>query len=108
MYFKKPFLLSLFILFISCSTTNIEDNGAIINDNGDVDGYVEETFKIEERFQQEVDRTQDEEKKEADKEKENEPEQTRKVSPGIKIQSQDFKVGSRNCIGITKKMIEKL
>ena len=25
MYFKKPFLLSLFILFISCSTTNIED-----------------------------------------------------------------------------------
>ena len=25
MYFKKPFLLSLFILFISCSTTNVEN-----------------------------------------------------------------------------------
>ena len=26
MYFKKPFLLSLFILFISCSTTNLENS----------------------------------------------------------------------------------
>ena len=25
MYFKKPFLLFLFILFISCSTTNLEN-----------------------------------------------------------------------------------
>ena len=40
--------------------TNIETNGQVINDDGDVDGYVEEDQNTEERFNTGVDETQDE------------------------------------------------
>ena len=43
--------------------TNIENDGAKLDDKGDVEGYAEEFQNIESRFFQDIDMTQDEERK---------------------------------------------